>query len=147
MNIVNLTQHVSTDEQKLEGIFDLRDEDRQHLISLLTFDPRYTKQDLEDAADAVVNLVKKIDCHRAMIGGMPSFMAPLERALIEAGVAVGYARSERVSVDQQMPDGSVRKTAIFKHVGMYWASERMFACCYCGSAKCIAWTHGESICG
>ena len=147
MNVVNLTQHLSTTEQQAEGVFDLPEHLREKLVKALTFSAQYCRADLEAAALEVVSLVKEVDCHRAMIGGMPSFMAPLERALIEAGVAVGYARSERVSVDQVQADGTVRKTAIFKHVGMYWASERMFACCYCGRASCVAWTHGESICG
>ena len=147
MNVVNLTQHLSTTEQQAEGVFDLPEGLREKLVKALTFSADYSRDDLEAAAEAIIEIVKEIDCYRAMVGGMPAFMAPLERALIEAGVAVGYARSERVSVDQVQADGTVRKTAIFKHVGMYWASERMFACCYCGSAKCIAYTHGESICG
>lgn len=147
MNIINLTQHLSTTEQQAEGVFDLRDEDRARLTAMLTFDPQYTRKDLEFAAEEIVGLLKEYDCYRAMVGGMPSFMPILERALVAAGVAVGYARSERVSVDQAMPDGTVRKVATFKHVGMYWASEYMHACPYCSRSECIAYTHGESICG
>lgn len=147
MNVVNLTQHLSTTEQQAEGVFDLSGKDRDRLVELLTFSAQYTKADLEKSADAIVELVKAVDCHRVMIGGLPAFMPVLEATLVKAGIAVGYARSERVSVDQAMPDGSVRKVATFRHCGMYWSSEAMHACCYCGRASCIAWTHGESICG
>lgn len=147
MNVINLTQHRVTPEQAKEGIFDLSEGLREKLVNLLTFPADYCREDLEKAAEAIVEIVKTVDCLRAMIGGLPAFMPVLEKALIKEGVAVCYARSERVSVDQAMPDGSVRKVATFKHAGLYWASQAMHACCYCGSAKCIAYTHGESICG
>lgn len=56
----------------------------------------------------------------AMIGGAPYLMAPLERALKAVGVQVCYALSDRVSIEQPQPDGSVTKTSVFKHVGFLW---------------------------
>lgn len=147
MKIANITQHSATQEQIAEGIFDLFPEDRERLNKLLTFSPQYTKVDLQEAAQGVVCILREYDCYAAMIGGLPAFMPVLERAMIEAGMAVSYARSERVSVDQQMPDGTVRKTAVFRHAGLYWASQAMHACPYCSRSDCIAYTHGESICG
>ena len=147
MKIANITQHVSTDEQRTEGVFDLFPEDRARLTAMLTFDPQYTRKDLEVAAEEIVGLLKEYDCYSAMIGGMPSFMSVLEKALIKAGVAVCYARSERVSIDQVQADGSVRKVATFRHAGLYWASQAMHACVYCSRSQCIAYTNGESICG
>ena len=135
--IVNLTQHSCTPEQIEEGIFDLPEGMRQRLVKALTFSPQYTKQDLEKAAEVVVGLVKEVDCFKTMIGGMPSFMPILEKALVKEGAAVGYARSERVSVDQQMPDGSVRKVATFRHCGIYWAQQAIHACIYCGRRDCV----------
>lgn len=52
-----------------------------------------------------------------MLGGAPFLMAPLERAFVEAGWRVLYAFSRRESVEEPQPDGSVRKTAVFKHIG------------------------------
>lgn len=147
MNVVNLTQHRATAEQIKDGVFDLPEGLREKLVKALTFDPRYSRADLEAAAQEVVSIVKEIDCFRTMVGGMPSFMPVLEAALVKEGCAVGYARSERVSVDEPQPDGSVRKVATFRHCGMYWASEAMWACIYCGRRDCVSFTHGESICG
>ena len=147
MNVVNLTQHLSTPEQIKDGVFDLPEGLREKLVKALTFSADYSRDDLEAAAEAIIEIVKEIDCYRAMVGGMPAFMAPLERALIKEGIAVSYARSERVSVDQVQADGSVRKTATFRHAGLYWASQAIHACPYCGRRNCVAFSHGESICG
>lgn len=59
---------------------------------------------------------------RAMIGGAPYLMAPLERALRAAGVEPVYALSERVSTEEAQPDGSVRKVNTFRHVGFVSAT-------------------------
>ena len=56
---------------------------------------------------------------KAMIGGLPAMMRPLEEALVAVGVMPVYAVSERESVEQTMPDGSVRKVNVFRHVGFY----------------------------
>ena len=56
-----------------------------------------------------------------MIGGMPSFMPVLESVLISKGIKVGYACTERKSVDKEV-DGKIIKTAVFVHAGMYWAN-------------------------
>ena len=147
MNVINLTQHRATAEQIKDGVFDLPDQLRNRLVELITFPADYSRADLETAADAIVEIVKSVDCYRVMIGGLPAFMAPLEAALIKEGVAVCYARSERVSEDHVQPDGSVKKIAVFKHVGMYWASQYIHACPYCGRRNCVAFSHGESNCG
>ena len=44
-------------------------------------------------------------------------MAPLEDALRRVGIVPLYAFSIRESLDQIQPDGSVRKTAVFRHQG------------------------------
>lgn len=54
---------------------------------------------------------------RVMIGGAPYLMGPLAAALREHGLEPVFAFTERISVDEQQPDGSVRKTAVFKHSG------------------------------
>jgi hypothetical protein len=52
-----------------------------------------------------------------MIGGAPFFMEPLSRALRDAGYKPIFAFSRRESVERTMPDGTVQKVAIFRHLG------------------------------
>lgn len=54
---------------------------------------------------------------RAMIGGAPYLMAPLEIALRDVGIRPLYAFSVRASVEKTRPDGSVEKINVFKHGG------------------------------
>ena len=144
--VFNATQHLATPDQQQVGVVNLEGELLEQLKSTLTFEATYTKEDLVKAAGKVecilwrawniycFKLSKNIhpqdeigleNCwyhtpKKCMIGGMPSFMPILEKVLKEAGWEIGYACSERVSVDQHMPDGSVRKVNSFKHVGFYW---------------------------
>jgi len=53
----------------------------------------------------------------AMIGGGPYLLAPLERALRRTGVDSLYAFSVRESSEERLPDGSVKKVAVFRHLG------------------------------
>ena len=119
--IVNLTQHLATPEQIAQGVVDLDPEDRAECARLLTFDSLPTAEDLWIAADQLVELVKcspvsEPGC-RVMIGGAPFFMAPLSRALMEGGFTPVYAFSWRESVETQLPDGSVKKSSVFRHIG------------------------------
>ena len=52
-----------------------------------------------------------------MIGGAPFFMAALESALRDVGVTPIYAFSKREVVEEPQSDGSVKKTAVFRHAG------------------------------
>ena len=53
----------------------------------------------------------------AMIGGAPFLMATLADELAKASIYALFAFSTRESVEQVQPDGSVRKTAVFRHQG------------------------------
>ena len=127
MKIINLTQHNATITQREAGIMDLPVEFQEVLVKAITFDNDYTKVDLVLAAGKVVEILRDLlqgdDLigQRVMIGGMPSFMPVLETTLRNRGVEVGYAKSERRSVDLPQADGSVRKVTEFVHAGMYWA--------------------------
>ena len=130
MAILNLTQHNSTKDQINAGIIDLPAEFKTALVGAITFPAIYTKADLERKARCVLEVVRDYtgpqggigSIEGVMIGGMPSFMPVLERVLSDYGIKVGYACTDRVSEDVQQSDGSVKKVAVFKHVGMYWAS-------------------------
>lgn len=117
--IINLTQHLATEDQIAAGVVDLNDEDREELVRLLTFTSPPSAVDIEKRAWAIVRLATKIDPRptAAMVGGAPYLMAPLEMALFAAGFSLRYAFSERRSIERTEPDGSVRKEAVFVHAG------------------------------
>lgn len=126
--ILNLTQHNATEAQIQSGVIDMPADFQTALKGLLTFPTIYTRKDLEYRSLQIHELIrdfvgtyidKSVD--GVMIGGMPSFMPVLETALISKGIRVGYACTERQSVDKVV-DGKVIKTAIFVHAGMYWAN-------------------------
>ena len=124
---LNLTQHNATADQLVSGIIDLPADFQTALKGLLTFPTQYTRADLEYRALQIHELIRDF-CGTSeevlegvMIGGMPSFMPVLESVLISKGIKVGYACTERQSVDKEV-DGKVVKTAIFVHAGMYWAN-------------------------
>jgi len=115
MRIINLTQHSATDDQIAAGVFD--HPSAGYIRKLLTFDALPDGMTIVSKAVALAcqAVVYGADC--AMIGGAPYLMATLERALIEHGITPVYAFSVRESVETVQPDGSVVKTAVFKHAG------------------------------
>ena len=125
--ILNLTQHNATADQINAGINDIPVDFQNTLKGLLTFPTQYTRDDLEYRALQIHELVRdfcgtsKEVLEGVMIGGMPSFMPVLESVLISKGIKVGYACTERKSVDKKV-DGKIIKTAVFVHAGMYWAN-------------------------
>lgn len=125
--ILNLTQHNATRDQIYAGIIDMPADFQTALKDLLTFPTTYTRKDLEYRALQIHELVRdfcgtsKEVLEGVMIGGMPSFMPVLESVLISKGIKVGYACTERKSVDKEV-DGKIIKTAVFVHAGMYWAN-------------------------
>lgn len=119
MKIVNLTQHNPTQEQIQAGVFNLPQRNYDSIKELITFSSDYTYETLLDVAQRIRAVLKYDGIKAAMIGGMPSFMPVLEKELLDNGISVYYAKSERVSEDQAQEDGTVRKVAIFKHAGFY----------------------------
>jgi len=101
MTIANLTQHHATAEQISDGVVDLRD--RSVVQRLLTFETTPTRNDLEERAAALANLARDQGFTKAMIGGAPYLMAPLEAALRRVGIKPLYAFSVRESVDEPLP--------------------------------------------
>ena len=125
--ILNLTQHNATADQINAGINDIPVDFQNTLKGLLTFPTQYTRADLEYRSLQIHELVRdfcgtsKEVLEGVMIGGMPSFMPVLESVLISKGIKVGYACTERKSVDKEV-DNKIIKTAVFVHAGMYWAN-------------------------
>lgn len=114
--IINLTQHQATPEQIAQGVVDLEPCDRDRLRTLLTFEEIPSKEEIEQRAAAIASLAYW-DSDAAMIGGAPYLMPALSTALKNSNVQPVYAFSKRESVDMPQEDGSVRKVAVFKHVG------------------------------
>ena len=119
--LLNLTQHPATPEQREAGVSDLPDELRKQLVGLLTFSQLPSREEIEDRAEAIAlladSLLPEEGNPAAMIGGAPYLMAPLEVALRNQRIRPLYAFSVRESVEQTLPDGTIRKTSIFRHAG------------------------------
>lgn len=116
--MINLTQHQSTPEQ---GCHDLTGSKLALLKEHLTFDSIPDRGAIRAAAAAIADLAKEVSDKtgetRCMIGGAPFLMSELEIALKDAWLKPFYAFSKRESVDLVQQDGSVKKVAVFKHVG------------------------------
>jgi len=123
--IINLTQHAASQEQIDAGVVDLPPEDRAQLVRLLTFDSIPSQDEIEDRAESIALLADYMadesPGQSAMIGGAPYLMSALEQALANQRIAPLYAFSIRESVEQHMPDGSVRKVNVFRHAGFVGA--------------------------
>jgi len=93
----------------------LDEDDVKQIRSLLTFNSLPTKAEIEARAEALAELAQGYPV--VMIGGAPYLMSALEQVLKSWGSIPVYAFSERESVEHTLPDGSVRKTNIFRHKG------------------------------
>jgi hypothetical protein len=121
MKTLNLTQHAATADQLEAGVVDVPAERITELKKLLDVPELPTQADLQSRVTAIVAMADAVandEIPAVMIGGAPFLMALLDRDLSWAGFKVKFAFSKRVSVETTMPDGSVRKTADFKHIGM-----------------------------
>lgn len=120
--IINLTQHNATADQIAAGVIEPSPEDKKIIQNGLTFDELPSAEEMEWRAYGLATLVTNMGAanashHTVMIGGAPFFMSFLEKALKAQGHRPVYAFSRRESVDQVLEDGSIRKVAIFKHLG------------------------------
>lgn len=123
--ILNLTQHKATPDQVADGVIDLPDYMREKLIDLLTFDDIPLRWNVIETAGNIAALaylwMLQNDPNnlspKAMIGGAPFLICPLENALKSHGVTVVYSFSRRQSKETVLPDGTVSKTSEFKHIG------------------------------
>ena len=115
--IINLTQHEPTPEQAKAGVTSAN----EHVKELLTFTEKPTTIELISRATKLAYIARemcdKLGTSDVLIGGAPFFMRPLEYALEAAGMQPRYAFSKRVSVEDELPDGTVLKKNIFKHDG------------------------------
>ena len=111
--IFNLTQHAPTAEQLEAGVTPAS----KDVSALLTFVGLPTKVDIEERAQALATLAEASGFTATMVGGAPYLMAPLCNALEQRGITPLFSFTERQSVETVQADGSVVKTAVFRHVG------------------------------
>ena len=153
MTILNLTQHNATPAQKEQGVVDMIPEHKEQLVKLLTFNELPNQDEIFDKATQLVILASKYACDYIMIGGAPYLMPYLEQAIaIDLGKVSIYAYSKRISTEVTNELGEVIKTNTFAHQGFVGLPQSYVApskqgCIYCGSSQCVAYIHGESVCG
>ena len=121
--ILNLTQHRATPTQAEAGVVDLPEEYGERLRELLTFEELPTTTGVDWRASEVADLATagamtySPTVYRVLSGGAPSEVELVARALREYRVEVVFAFSRRESAEVTQADGSVRKTATFRHLG------------------------------
>lgn len=109
--ITNLTQHAPTPDQAGVGPV-LPD-----VPALLTFDRLPSHTDINRRVALLMRIARETGNYAAMIGGAPWVTGPLAAGLRESGITPLFAFSVRESLDVVQPDGSIRKTSVFRHVG------------------------------
>jgi hypothetical protein len=78
---------------------------------------RVAKKVLEAKSDMDAWNATKEDTITVMVGGAPYLVDRLTKLFRSHGCRCVYALSERVSKEETMPDGSVKKTQVFAHIG------------------------------
>ena len=122
--IINLTQHNATPEQIAQGVVEPSPFMKERVRELLTFDEPPDPAEIIRRAEEFAALAYEIvtaeydaETVTVMVGGAPFFISALERELMFRGMDPVYAFSMRESIDQAQEDGSVRKVAVFRHLG------------------------------
>lgn len=124
--VLNLTQHAASPDQVAAGVLDLPADERDAVAALLTFDLCPDAAEVVDRAADLAEIAALSSAWpgdgapadgRVMVGGAPWLMAPLVAALQALYLVPVFAFSRRESVDTVQPDGSVRKSAVFRHAG------------------------------
>jgi hypothetical protein len=127
--ILNLTQHQATAAQVAAGVYS--NEQIAELAAMTNFVGMPTKEEIKERSAKIAyglrtsEFVHAADLEQGagvakfdvMVGGAPWFMAPLCNELIRYGFNPVFSFTERQSVDLPQGDGSVKKTAVFNHVG------------------------------
>ena len=115
--MINLTQHNATPEQVKEGVIELGSFTKRLVNDLLTFEDvsEVSGIAMTQRADKIVSLLPN-DTEMALIGGASYFMPYLSEALRKARITPYYSFTKRVIENEFVSDGSVKKTAIFKHI-------------------------------
>lgn len=115
LRILNLTQHNATPEQLAAGVFEPKQ--KEFVKKLLTFDEIPTRDELMKRAITLSAVAWESKADGALIGGAPYLTGFLERELKRTGIKPVYAFTKREVLEFPQPDGSVKKVAVFRHLG------------------------------
>lgn len=127
MLILNLTQHPASPDQSACGVIDLPAFERASLKKLLTAVELPSKHEILERCRGIALLAvhnglggdEGCDPHpaQAMIAGASWMISCLEDSLRDQGIDPVHAFSVRESQEITLPDGSVTKVSVFRHVG------------------------------
>ena len=120
ITIWNATQHAATADQVAQGVKDLPEVLRKDLSQALTFDEVPNYDELYFRSIVIIGVLQDAGLQqgdKVMVGGAPFLMEELCRLLRVNGYKPVFAFSKRESVERMLPDGTVQKVAIFKHLG------------------------------
>jgi len=112
--IFNLTQHITSAEQKVEGVIDPSSDERKQIRKLLTFETIPDRDEIGKRVQGLLNIIidHRSECSAVMIGGAPFLMPSLQRRIHELGLDPLYAFSKR-----RIEEKDGKKIAIFHHEG------------------------------
>lgn len=119
--IINLTQHWISEEQREAGVENLPSEKMEKLKKLLTFEEIPNEDYMVRRAEKIGDMLTGVEFWgrqqaemKAMIGGFQPFMPILANMLLTRfGIKSVYAFTKRVVEE----DGNGNKTSVFKHIG------------------------------
>jgi hypothetical protein len=112
--LINLTLHPATPEQQAQGLSDLPD--REAIRDLLYFESPPTREEILRRAESLAAWAHSHGATRVLIGGALFLMASLEQVLRRRGITPVYSFTRREATEVIQPDGSVLKTAVFRHL-------------------------------
>ena len=114
--IINLTQHIATLDQLEVGVFEPAD--KKKVQDLLTFEEiPHCSNRIAVRAAKLAAIAAATDATHAMIDGAPYLMGALEFFLLQEGITPLYSFSKKMPVEEILPDGSIKKSSVFKHAG------------------------------
>lgn len=125
--IIVCMQHALSPEQQLDlasakSLSTLREVNPELFGKLSNISPTISMGELRLMANELAQLLRSYDCAILPIGS-PEFgmvLASVMGAIAFHGEHIAtcvFSRSERISVDEAQPDGSVIKRSVFQHIG------------------------------
>lgn len=121
--IYNLTQHLSTPEQKEDGICDVDNHD--YVCKLLTFEELPSQYDIQTRARRLAEYASDINAKEVLIGGAFYLMPYLVKELTARHIYPYYSFSKRTS-SEEVCHGVVVKRSAYKHIGLVDARFEIF---------------------
>lgn len=121
MIILNLTQHSATPDQIAAGVVDPPADLHAQVRAALTFTELPAAEMLRAAARTLSRLARQgadlTGGDLVMVGGPGWLMPVLAARLRLEGLEPVHAFSRRESAEEKQADGSIRKVAVFRHLG------------------------------